>query len=56
MFHLASGDVNPLFVRRSVELTALYRRRFFREREEGHPALNRLLSRLEPVPVRKLKS
>ncbi|HET9552934.1 MAG TPA: SDR family oxidoreductase, partial [Anaeromyxobacteraceae bacterium] len=51
VYHLASGDVNPLRVRRSVELTALYRRRFYREREEGSHAVNQLLARFEPYPV-----
>jgi long-chain acyl-CoA synthetase len=51
VYHLASGDSNPLWARRAVELTALYRRRFFREREEGNKTLNRLLSRLEPASV-----
>ncbi|WP_242343869.1 AMP-binding protein [Anaeromyxobacter terrae] len=51
VYHLASGDVNPLWARRAVELTALYRRRFYREREEGNPTWNRLLSRLEPYSV-----
>jgi long-chain acyl-CoA synthetase len=51
VYHLASGDVNPLWVRRSIELTALYRRRFYRERDEGNPTWNRLLSRIEPFPV-----
>jgi long-chain acyl-CoA synthetase len=51
VFHLASGDVNPLWVRRSVELSALYRRRFFRARQEGNQTVNALLARLEPYPV-----
>ncbi len=51
VYHLASGDVNPLWARRAVELTALYRRRFYREREEGNRTWNRLLSRLEPYSV-----
>jgi long-chain acyl-CoA synthetase len=51
VYHLASGDVNPLWTRRSVELTALYRRRFYRDREEGNPTWNRVLSRIEPQSV-----
>ena len=43
VYQLASGDVNPLWARRAVELTALYRRRFYREREEGNRTWNRLL-------------
>jgi len=51
VFHLASGDVNPFWVRRSVELTALYRRRFYKERGEGSHAVNELLARFEPYSV-----
>ena len=36
VYHLASGDVNPFWAPRAVELTALYRRRFFLAREEGN--------------------
>jgi long-chain acyl-CoA synthetase len=51
VYHLASGDTNPFGARRAVELTALYRRRHFRERESGNATWNRLLSRIEPYPV-----
>jgi long-chain acyl-CoA synthetase len=51
VFHLASGDVNPLYVRRTVELVGLYRRRFYKEREEGSRLLNELRSRFEPYSV-----
>ncbi|BDG01919.1 AMP-binding protein [Anaeromyxobacter oryzae] len=51
VFHLASGDVNPLWASRAVELTALYRRRFYRERTEGNATWNKVLSRVEPYPV-----
>jgi long-chain acyl-CoA synthetase len=50
-YHLASGDSNPLWARRAVELSGLYRRRFYREREEGHRSWNQLLSRIEPYTV-----
>jgi long-chain acyl-CoA synthetase len=51
VFHLASGDVNPLWARRAVELTALFRRRHYRERESGNATWNKLLSRIEPYSV-----
>ncbi|HTT71931.1 MAG TPA: AMP-binding protein, partial [Anaeromyxobacteraceae bacterium] len=51
VYHLASGDVNPLTCRRTVELVGLYRRKFFREREEGSTFLNALRSRFEPYTV-----
>lgn len=53
VYQLASGDVNPFYVRRAVELCALYKRRFFKE--GGAP--NRSLMQkwfdewLEPYPV-----
>ncbi|MFT3917138.1 MAG: AMP-binding protein [Anaeromyxobacteraceae bacterium] len=55
VFHLATGDVNPFWVRRSIELTAIYRRRFYREREEGNSTWNKLLSRIEPYSVGKTR-
>ncbi len=55
VYHLASGDVNPLWARRAIELTALYRRRFFRDREEGNRTWNRLMSRLEPYSVSRAR-
>jgi long-chain acyl-CoA synthetase len=55
VFHLASGDVNPLWARRAVELTGLYRRRFYRERDEGNPTWNRLLARIEPYAATRMQ-
>ncbi|HET6922688.1 MAG TPA: SDR family oxidoreductase, partial [Anaeromyxobacteraceae bacterium] len=54
VFHLASGDVNPFWVRRCVELVGLYQRRLFKERQEGNRFWNTLLSRLEPQSVSRL--
>jgi long-chain acyl-CoA synthetase len=51
IYHLASGDVNPLTCRRTIELVGLYRRRFFKGREEGSKVLNELRARFEPYPV-----
>lgn len=51
ILHLASGDVNPLWVARAVELTALYRRRWYRERTEGNATWNRIAARIEPFTV-----
>jgi len=31
VYQLCSGDVNPLYVRRAIELTALYKRRYFKK-------------------------
>ncbi len=51
VYHLASGDVNPFYCRRTIELVGLYRRRFYRKREEGNRVLNALLARFETYPV-----
>jgi long-chain acyl-CoA synthetase len=55
VYQLASGDVNPFYVRRAVELNALYKRRYFREREkkgEGSSLRNWFFeSWLEPYSV-----
>jgi len=53
VYHLASSDANPFWGRRAVELTGLYRRRFYKGREEGNRALNLFRSRLEPYSVSK---
>ncbi|MCP3064105.1 AMP-binding protein [Myxococcus sp. K38C18041901] len=55
VYQLASGDVNPFYASRSVELVGLYRRRYYRNRESGNAVLNSLRSRLEPQPVSKLE-
>lgn len=55
VFHLASGDVNPFWMRRCVELVGLYQRRLYRDRREGNRLWNGLLSRLEPQSVSRLR-
>ncbi len=49
VYQLASGDVNPFFAARAVELVGLYRRRVFRRKGDGLG--NRIASRLETRPV-----
>ncbi|MCA1829063.1 MAG: AMP-binding protein [Myxococcales bacterium] len=51
VYQLASGDVNPFYVRRAVELVALYKRRYFRDRKEKSAFQNWLDSWLEPYPA-----
>src|SRR5205085_11408727 len=53
VFQLASGDVNPFYVRRAVELNALYKRRYFREEGAGDkgPFQRWLDEWLEPYSV-----
>ena len=45
VYQLASGDVNPFYIRRAVELVALYRRRHFKESGDW------LAEHIEPYPV-----
>ncbi len=51
VYQLASGDKNPFYAARSVELVGLYRRRYFRQRTSGTRVMNDLLSRLEPQAI-----
>jgi long-chain acyl-CoA synthetase len=51
VYQLASGDVNPFYATRSVELVGLYRRRYYRQKESGNALLNAVRARVEPVPI-----
>ncbi|HUJ27194.1 MAG TPA: AMP-binding protein [Myxococcales bacterium] len=54
VFQLASGDLNPFYVRRAVELVALYKRRWYDQRvKEGKRSAfeNWIDSFLEPYPA-----
>ena len=51
VYQLASGDVNPFYATRSVELVGLYRRRYYRQKESGNSLLNAVRARVEPVPI-----
>jgi len=53
VFHLASGDLNPFYASRTVELVGLYRRRHWRARETGNAWVRDFKSRLEPQPLEK---
>lgn len=56
VFQLASGDQNPFYVRRAVELVALYKRRWYDQRvAEGKRSAfkNWIDSFLEPYPASK---
>ncbi|HUB07214.1 MAG TPA: AMP-binding protein [Myxococcales bacterium] len=55
VYQLASGDVNPFFAARAVELVGLYRRRVYRRKETGRPFVNKLASRLEIRPVSRAR-
>lgn len=52
VYHLGTSDRNPLAVNRALELTGLYRRRYYRKKaEEGDKLVNELLARMEPQTV-----
>jgi len=54
VYQLGSSDVNPLYMKRAVELLGLHKRRYFTERRdngEGNKLINLALSRMEPVAV-----
>ena len=54
VYQLGSSDLNPLYMRRAVELLGLHKRSYFGKRRdsgEGSSLLNRALARLEPVAV-----
>ncbi|HET7786381.1 MAG TPA: AMP-binding protein, partial [Myxococcales bacterium] len=56
VFQLASGDANPFYVRRAVELVALYKRRWMNQRvQEGQRSSfrNWIDTFLEPYPAGK---
>jgi long-chain acyl-CoA synthetase len=56
VYQLASGDLNPFYAARAVELVGLYRRRVYRRRESDgflEKAKNGVLSRLEMRPTTK---
>ncbi|HEX9604940.1 MAG TPA: AMP-binding protein [Myxococcales bacterium] len=51
VYQLASGDVNPMYIRRAIELSAIYKRRYFEKRREGGGLRAFLDEWLEPFPV-----
>ena len=53
VYQQASGDVNPFFASRSLELTGLYRRRHYRHKQSGNGVWNEVMSRIEPVAASK---
>lgn len=53
VYQLASGDSNPFIASRSVELTGLYRRRYYRKKKTGNRLFNQMLSRVEPEAISK---
>ena len=52
VYQLASGDVNPMYIRRAIELSAIHKRRYFEKRRDGSGLLRTFLDEwLEPYPV-----
>ncbi len=51
VYHMGTSDSNPFVSNRSVELTGLYRRRYYRRKETGNKLWNELMSRVEPQQV-----
>ncbi|MHB1844011.1 MAG: AMP-binding protein [Deltaproteobacteria bacterium] len=51
VYQLASGDSNPFYAARAVELVGLYRRRVFRRKETGSATANQIAARIETRPV-----
>src|SRR5207244_4640217 len=51
VYQLASGDVNPMYIRRAIELSAIYKRRYFEKRRDGGGIRAFLDEWLEPFPV-----
>jgi len=51
VYQLGTSDVNPIEVRRIVELTALYKRRHYLKEAGGNPVYNAIQARLEPQAV-----
>jgi long-chain acyl-CoA synthetase len=56
VYHLGSSDSSPFRMARSVELTGLYKRHYYRKKLSEGPGdtlMNRVRSRIESVPVSK---
>ena len=51
VYQQASGDTNPFYSARALELVGLYRRRYFRNRTTGNKTLNEIKARIEPVSI-----
>ena len=49
VYQLGSSDTAPLKIVRLIELTGLFKRRYFRNEAGGNPVMNWVNSRLEPV-------
>src|SRR5262249_48887033 len=55
VYHAATSDSAPLPMPRAVELTGLYARRHWLDKDTGSKLINHLRSRLETIPVGKTR-
>jgi len=51
VYQLCCGDVNPARMRRIVTLLGLYKRKYFKDKEDGNKFLNALAARMEARPI-----
>jgi len=51
VYQLGTSDVNPLPMKRLIELTGLYKRRHYAGKTSGNPFLNWIQSQYETVPI-----
>ena len=51
VYQLGTSDVNPLPMKRLIELTGLYKRKHYGKKTTGNPFLNWLQSQYETVPI-----
>jgi len=51
VYQLGTSDVNPLPMKRLIELTGLYKRRHYGNKSSGNPFMNWVQSQYETVPI-----
>ncbi len=51
VYQLGTSDVNPLPMKRLIELTGLYKRRHYTGKTSGNPLMNWVQSQYETVPI-----
>ena len=51
VYQLGTSDVNPLPMKRLIELTGLYKRRHYGNKTSGNPFMNWVQSQYETVPI-----
>ena len=51
VYQLGSSDCNPVTIRRTIELTALYKRRYYQNKSGGNALVNWVQKQYGPVPI-----